>query len=106
MKKISVRDLKIGDKVVGMHREMFAYKVLAGTIISKVVKKGITTYHVQSRSGQYSGDLNEDEIEVIDQATCNTIIKLYDVAIGAGLHWLETVERINEIRHKSAGIGK
>lgn len=116
-KKISIRNLKVSDMVVGQHVDNIikSYKVVAGIITSISKSKEVFTYNIRGamltrpfgKPLDFSGSLTENEIEVIDQVTCNTIIKLYDLAnrqiiTGFGHHDLDqTVGKIREMCHKS-----
>jgi RNA polymerase-binding transcription factor DksA len=105
----------VGDLVVGLHSENGGtlIRVVAGNVnkIFKDKKSGVKIYDVKGKSQQqfdqiinFSGNLEENEIEVIDQEKCREIINLYDLAnkqIIEGRHCWETGEKINEIRHKS-----
>ncbi|MFH1261267.1 MAG: hypothetical protein ABII39_04980 [Candidatus Micrarchaeota archaeon] len=116
-KKISIKHLKIGDMVVGLHvdKPKTFYKIVAGKITNKTTAKdGLVTYHVMDHSLCYnsekttanlSGGLDENEVEVIDPDVCNTIIELYEVAnkqLDLGLRSAhETAEKAHEMRHTS-----
>lgn len=116
-KRISIKDLnlKIGDKVVGMHvdKSHLSYTTVAGEIkrIDKL-NDGTVTYHVRGKAylrpfsepAYLSGDLEENEVEVIDQGMCNTIMEMFDLAndqLSAGSRDMGTVEEIREMRHRA-----
>jgi hypothetical protein len=105
----------VGDLVVGLHSENGGtlIRVVAGNVnkIYKDKKSGVKIYDVKGKAQQqfdqiinFSGNLEENEIEVIDQEKCREIINLYDLAnkqIIEGRHCWEIGEKINEMRHKS-----
>ena len=113
--KISIKTLKIGDKVIGMHADPAgSYTTVAGKI-SKITsnKSGDVTYHVvgdlfirpSADSISLSGFLEESEVEVIDPGTYRIIIELFDLAnkqliSGSPFH-TETVQKIRDLRYKS-----
>jgi alkyl sulfatase BDS1-like metallo-beta-lactamase superfamily hydrolase len=113
-KKILVKDLKIGDLVVGSHldEQSKSITVIAGTIIIKKESEtadGVRIqYYVKPPSDkpvELAGFLYDNEIEAIDPETCATIIDMFGMVIGkaiarTGGAW-ETSEKINEMRHKS-----
>jgi len=108
-KKIAIKDLNIGDMVVGMHvnKQRTFYKIVAGEITNKTTAKdGFVTYHVNGKilpcikpaePANLSGSLEENEVEVIDPDVCNTIIEFYEVLRSAH----ENAEKAHEMRHKS-----
>ncbi len=116
-KKISVKDLKIGDMVVGQHIDSvwLSYNIVAGEIASiSTANDGLVTYHVNGKTFlrieptkplNLSVSLTENEVEVIDLDVCNTIIELYKIAnkqFGQGLRSAhENAENAHELRHKS-----
>ncbi len=115
-KKIAVKDLKIGDLVVGTHEDYASMKrtIVAGQITAITTKKKSDdiTYHVKGDTLIFqfgdpiklSGILEENEVEVIDPQTCSTIIELYNLAnkqISNGISPIETAEKVSDIRHKS-----
>lgn len=115
-KKISVKDLNIGDMVIGMHSHNYGmlFTIVAGEIKkkSKDKKSNKIIYFVQGNTLQesydkkidFSGFLDEDEVEVIDQQMYYEIMELYIVAnkqLISGQSHRETAEKINEMRHKS-----
>jgi hypothetical protein len=121
-KRIEVRDLNVGDMVVGTHVEFNSMKVVAGDISRKNIDKdGNVIYYVQGKTlprpfGEplnFSGILMQNEVQVIDPQICRTIIELYDLtnrqiiagsqlnAASSAFPYRETVEKINEMRHKA-----
>lgn len=106
----------VGDLVVGLHSENGGtlIRVVAGNVnkIYKDKKSGVKIYDVKGKAQQqfdqiinFSGNLEENEIEVIDQEKCREIIELYELAnkqiIQGILHRSETVEKINKMRMDS-----
>ena len=117
-KKISVNDLNVGDMVVGLNvddRAEWKYKTVAGKIISReVANDGVVTYKVKgktfrrnfNKTADLSGILVENEVEVIDQNVCNTIIDILEDGIqkinkGFLDIGLETALKAHEMRYKS-----
>jgi hypothetical protein len=115
-KKISVKDLNVGDMVVGMHVEKGGalLTIVAGEIYQKIISKDNTiNYYIKGKTYKlpnrdtiaFSGFLDENEIEVIDQSIYNTIIEMYDQSyklINEGkIGYRDIGENINELRHKS-----
>lgn len=113
-KIISVKDLKVGDLVVGAHVSEGGTYI--STIVGEITSITTTKWDIYSVKGDtltrpfggpiiFSGILRENEIEVIDQSVCLKIIELFHLANeqiieGKGRH-TETIEIINEMRHKS-----
>lgn len=110
--KISVKDLKIGQMVVGLHhgKKPGSYERRAGVITAiSTSRYGDIVYHIQGRTHQRpdseplstSGLLEESEVQVIDQDACNEIIGLFNVAteqiMAHSLSFRETAEQVNEI---------
>ena len=110
--KISVKDLKIGEMVVGLHRDLRSnsYQRRAGVITAiSTAKSGAIVYHIRGRTHKRpdgealstSGRLEESEVQVIDQDACNNIIELFNTATGQimarSLSFRETAEQVNEI---------
>lgn len=89
-KEISVKDLKVGDMVVGLHFDSKAeweYKTVAGKITSREeANDGVVTYKVTGKTlwrnlhkpVHLSGILVDNEVQVIDQNVCNRIIELFE----------------------------
>lgn len=114
-KRINITCIGVGDLVVGLHSEYWGtlVRVVAGNVnkIFTEKKSGVKIYDVKGKAIQqfdqiinFGGNLEENEIEVIDQEKCREIINLYDIAhkqIIEGRHCWEIGEKINEIRHKS-----
>ncbi len=116
-KKIAIRHLDVGDMVVGLHVDKGGtlLKVVAGEINRKITEKDtdIVMYHVKGKTYMllykdlvdFSGILDENEVEVINQGICKMIIELYDQAMekmiaGREGHF-DIAQKINEMRHKS-----
>lgn len=114
-KIISITHLQIGDMVIGMHKNDKAgtlFTIVAGKITDKNTDKdyhvtynvsGKTLYRSDKSPIEFSGTLDESEIEVIDRETCNTIIGLYNLANEQTIARLsnDTVEKINKVRRES-----
>ncbi len=117
MRKTAVKDLKIGDMVVGHNDLCTKYSIIAGEI-TKITrsKTGMVVYHIQGidlqprdKSIDFSGELSEDEVDVIDQPTCKIIFGLYERAnkeiiagsSGYSVRYHETVGKSNELRHRA-----
>jgi len=118
--KISIKNhLKFGDMVVGQHIDKLkkSSETIAGIVNRcehKINSDGCVTFRYQvignvlkrpfGEPVEFSGILEENEVEVVDPATCSKIIKLFDLAnkqVIAGEPYQETVDKIWEIRHKS-----
>lgn len=110
--KISIKDLIIGDLVVGMHwsKGRTSCERRAGVITAiSTSRSGAIIYHVRGRTHKRpdseplstSGDLEESEVQVTDQDACNKIIGLFNVAteqiMARSSSFRETAEQVNEI---------
>lgn len=110
--EIYIKNLEIGDKVVGMHVDILTRSI---NIVAGKIKKilnglyyvdGIILYRPHTKQINFSGVLKENEIEIIDNVICNKIMELYELAnkqlICESLRdYHNTINKINEIRHNS-----
>ncbi len=115
-KRIKITCIGVGDLVVGLHSEYGGtlVRVVVGNVnkIFKDKTSGVNIYDVKGKLIQqfnqiinFGGNLEENEIEVIDQEKCREIINLYELAnkqiIQGLLDRHETVEKINTMRMDS-----
>lgn len=105
-------ELKEGELVVGTHYTLLKINVIAGTIIKimkskneKIIKvKGDRFVRLHYESLDFSGELLESEVEVIDQEKCKEIINLFEFAnkqLSNGQPCLDTAEKISTLRHNN-----
>jgi hypothetical protein len=115
-RKMIKLNLNVGDMVVGLHAENGGtlLRVIAGKINRKITEKdsGMVIYNVTGKSLQqfdktinFTGSLDENEIEVIDQDKCHEIIELYEFAnkqiIQKSPDRWSTIEKVNKMRETS-----